>query len=267
VHDVCHFISAVDTPIIWELSPWYHTLNCGFTCRISGETDFPCIYDDKVGLGRSYIKLKGELNYDEWVMGLKNGRSYVSDGLSHLFEFEINDLAVGEQGDGGRYSFLTAKAGDKLGITVNASAFLEEEPREDIRNRPLSEKPYWHVERSRVGDTRTVPVELIVNGESIEKQMIKADGTVNELTFDFAPTKSSWIAVRIFASSHTNPIFIEVDGQPIRANRKSAQWCLDAVDVCWNSKRDLIRESERETAKAAFDVARDAYSKILEESE
>ncbi|MCA8998361.1 MAG: CehA/McbA family metallohydrolase, partial [Planctomycetaceae bacterium] len=27
-HGVCDFISAVDTPAIWELNIWYHTLNC-----------------------------------------------------------------------------------------------------------------------------------------------------------------------------------------------------------------------------------------------
>ncbi|MCA9203842.1 MAG: CehA/McbA family metallohydrolase, partial [Planctomycetales bacterium] len=27
VHGVCDFISAVDTPAVWELSIWYHTLN------------------------------------------------------------------------------------------------------------------------------------------------------------------------------------------------------------------------------------------------
>ena len=48
----CDFISAVDTPSIWELNIWYHALNCGIRTRISGETDFPCIYGDKVGLGR-----------------------------------------------------------------------------------------------------------------------------------------------------------------------------------------------------------------------
>ena len=57
VHDACDFISAVDTPVVWELNIWYHTLNCGYTARISGETDFPCIYGDKVGLGRAYVKL------------------------------------------------------------------------------------------------------------------------------------------------------------------------------------------------------------------
>ncbi len=57
VHGVCDFISAVDTPAVWELNIWYHTLNCGMTTRISGETDFPCIYGERVGLGRGYVKL------------------------------------------------------------------------------------------------------------------------------------------------------------------------------------------------------------------
>ena len=52
--DVTHpgmvdFISAVDTPYVWELNIWYHTLNVGFRTRIAGETDFPCIYDGRVG--------------------------------------------------------------------------------------------------------------------------------------------------------------------------------------------------------------------------
>ena len=60
-HDVCDFISSVDTPAIWELNIWYHTLNCGYRARISGETDFPCIYGDKVGLGRVYVSNCGPM--------------------------------------------------------------------------------------------------------------------------------------------------------------------------------------------------------------
>ena len=51
------FISAVDTPYVWELNIWYQTLNAGFRTRIAGETDFPCIYDQRVGMGRTYTKL------------------------------------------------------------------------------------------------------------------------------------------------------------------------------------------------------------------
>ena len=90
---------------------------------------------------------------------------------------------------------------------------------------------------------------------------------MKEVQFDYKPEKSSWIAIRIFASSHTNPIFVELDGKPIRAEKKSAQWCIDAVDVCWESKKARIRESELDDAKAAYDIAKATYQKILEESE
>ena len=86
-HDCCDFISTVDTPSVWELNIWYHTLNCGYRCRISGETDFPCIYGERVGLGRSYVHLDGKLDFDDWAEGIKQGRCYVSDGKSHLMDF------------------------------------------------------------------------------------------------------------------------------------------------------------------------------------
>ncbi len=268
VHDVCDFISAVDTPSVWELNIWYHTLNCGYTCRISGETDFPCIYGDRVGLGRVYVKLdeKQPLTYENWIFGIRDGRSYCSDGLSHLYDFQVNGLEVGEKGDGGRASFLSINSGDKLNVKVNAAALLGEQPDESIRRRPLDQKPYWHVERARIGNSHKVPVELIVNGHAVARKEIEADGDVNELTFDYKPEMSSWVALRIFPSSHTNPVFVEVDDAPIRASKKSAKWCLDAVDVCWNSKKSQIRERERTAAAEAFDVARAAYRKILDES-
>ncbi len=268
VHGACDFISAVDTPSVWELNIWYHTLNCGYTARISGETDFPCIYGDKVGLGRAYVKLPKDqaLDYDRWVMALRDGRSYACDGLSHLFDFSINGLGVGEAGQGGKPSLLASAAGKPLEIRVRAAALLDETPREDIRKSSLDKKPYWHVERARIGDTRQVPVELIINGRSVETQQLTADGHVQDLTFHYTPDRSSWVAVRIFPSSHTNPIFVELDGKPIRASKKSAQWCLDAVDVCWRQKTKQIRDSEQAAAAEAYAVARAAYAKILAES-
>ncbi len=272
VHDACDFISAVDTPSSWELNIWYHTLNCGYRCRISGETDFPCIYGDRVGLGRVYVKLDGDsdeggpLTYKRWIDGIRDGRSYCSDGLSHLFDFEINGLGVGEKGVDGSASALAVRSGEPLEISVKAAALLDEEPDEAIRKKPLTQKPYWHIERTRIEDSRRVPVELVVNGEPVERQEIVADGTIHKLHFDYQPKISSWIAVRILPAAHTNPIFVELDGKPIRASKRSAQWCLESVDKCWKAKRPRIRKHEQAAAAAAFDVAREAYRKILAES-
>ncbi len=269
---VCDFISAVDTPSIWELNIWYHTLNCGMTTRISGETDFPCIYGDKVGLGRIYVKLgeKEALTYDNWADGLKNGRSYCGDGLSHLMDFRVNDVAVGEPGTGGKISSLKLDKPGTVHVAFDAAAFLASpEPTpatETIRNRRLDQKPYWHLERSRIGKTREVPVEVIVDGKPVATKTIVADGKPQSLNFDIPLQHSSWVAVRILPSAHTNPVFVEVGGKPIRSSRKSAEWCMKAVDVCWNSKQAQIRESEKAAAKAAYDKARAVYAAVLKEA-
>jgi hypothetical protein len=274
-HGLCDFISTVDTPAIWELNIWYHTLNCGYRCRISGETDFPCIYGDRVGLGRSYVHLDGKLNFDDWAEGIKNGRCYVSDGLSHLLDFRVNDRDVGVKDSEVR---LDRPATVK--VRANVAALLEPAPTpetERIRQAPtptrgnssyqtLVSKPYWHVERARVGTSRKVPVEVVVNGRAVDKKEIVADGTTQEVEFDVPIKQSSWVCLRIFPSSHTNPVFVLVDGKPIRTSKKSAEWCLKAIDNCWREKVKLIRKPEQADALAAYDRAREAYRKILAES-
>ena len=266
VHDAVDFISTVDTPAIWELSMWYHTLNCGFRTRISGETDFPCIYGERVGLGRSYVRLPGgKLDFDAWAEGIKAGRSYVSDGMSHLVNFEVGGLAVGSAGANG-ISQLDLAAAGSVAVTVRVGARLEETPQDWIRNRPWEQKPYWHLERARIDRTRKVPLELIVNGEPVSRREVVADGEVRNVRFDVQIERSSWVALRILPSSHTNPIFVIVDDRPIRASRKSAEWCLASVDACWKSKASSIRETDREAAAAAYEVARQTYRRILEES-
>ncbi|MFO0975911.1 MAG: CehA/McbA family metallohydrolase [Planctomycetaceae bacterium] len=269
-HGACDFISAVDTPAIWELNIWYHTLNCGMTSRISGETDFPCIYGDRVGLGRIYVKLKDgeELSYENWVEGLRDGRSYCGDGLSHILDFKVNDRAVGERTENG-VSRLDLDAPGKVTVSFEASALLEPEPTpltESIRGRRLDEKPYWHLERCRIEKTRKVPVEVIVNGEVVATRELLADGHVEPFSIPVELPQSSWVAVRILPSVHTNPVFVHVSGAPIRANRKSAEWCIEAVDVCWKAKENNIRPAEREAARKAYDQAAEIYRKVLAET-
>src|SRR4029434_2320514 len=136
------FISTVDTPPTWELNIWYHTLNAGFRTRISGETDFPCIYGERVGLGRSYVKLD-KLDYNGWAEGVRDGRAYVSDGKSHLIDFRVNDLLLGTQ----KSEVKLDKPGTAR-ITARVAARLDEQPNETISKLRLNQKPYWDLERA-----------------------------------------------------------------------------------------------------------------------
>jgi hypothetical protein len=262
-HGLCDFISTVDTQSVWELNIWYHTLNCGYRCRISGETDFPCIYGERVGVGRSYVHLKTKLDYDNWAEGIKRGRCYVSDGKSHLMDFTVNDTPVGEND-----SEVRLEKPGMVKIKANVAALLEPKPTpetEKVRKTQLNAKPYWDLERARVGDTRKVPVEVIVNGRAVLQKEVQADGTEQEVTFEVPIQQSSWVCLRVFPSSHTNPVFVVVDGKPIRVSKKSAEWCLKALDKCWEQKRPRITEKERGEAEAAYDHARAEYRKILTE--
>ncbi len=142
--DTIDFISTVDTTAVWELNIWYHTLNVGFRTRVSGETDFPCIYQAKVGLGRSYVKLD-ELSYRGWIEGVRAGAAYVSDGKSHLIDFEVNGNALGENG-----SEIAVGAGETVKVKLKAAAMLPEFPDPHFANLRYDEKPYWDVERARI---------------------------------------------------------------------------------------------------------------------
>jgi hypothetical protein len=263
--DVTHpgmvdFISAVDTPYVWELNIWYHTLNVGFRTRIAGETDFPCIYDGRVGIGRTYAKLGGELSYSAWLDSLKAGRSYVSDGKTHLMDFRVNGADVGADRD------IRLTAPGTVKVTVKAAAYLPTIPNEEIRKRPYDQQPYWDVERARLGNTREVPVEIVVNGKVLATRNLVADGKVNDVEFDVPVSESSWIAARILPAAHTNPIFALMGGKPVRGSKRSAEWCLDAVNQCWTQKAPRIASGDLVQAKAAYDQAREVYRRLIAES-
>jgi hypothetical protein len=290
--DAVDFISTMDTPYVWELNIWYQTLNVGFRTRISGETDFPCITDSRVGQGRVYAKVDGELTYAKWLEAVRNGRSYVSDGRSHLMDFQLNGVEVGTHG-----SEVRLPAAGNVHVTVKAAAYLDpavevishdlagdrpswamtmvpNPPDEDlfktpsgvIRDRPYSQRPYWHVERARIGNTREVPVEIVLDGKPVARKTIVADGQVSNLEFDVPVARSSWIAARILPSSHTNPIFVVVNGEPMRPLRTSAEWCLSAVDQCWSQKAPKISAREMDDARQAYDHAREVYRKLIAQS-
>ncbi|PYR18248.1 MAG: hypothetical protein DMF94_20840 [Acidobacteria bacterium] len=264
--DVTHpnsvdFMSTVNTPSVWELSIWYHTLNVGFRTRISGETDFPCVYDSRVGLGRTYAQIDRPMSFQGWLNGLRSGRSYVSDGKSHLLDFSVNGVEVGRNG-----SELKVSGGQTVRARLRVAAFLSPQPDESVRTRPPDQQPYWDVERARIRTTRDVPLELIVNGKVVASKPVTADGVLREVTFDVPIERSSWIAARILPSAHTNPVFALVDGKPIRASRRSAEWCLTAVNQCWTQKAPAIRPSERAAARAAYDHAREVYKRLIAES-
>ena len=95
----------------------------GFRTRISGETDFPCIYDSRVGEGRTYAKISGPLTYENYVKAVHDGAAYVSDGRSHLMDFAVNHTEVGTHG-----SQVDLAEPGTVQVGVTAAAYLPIDP-------------------------------------------------------------------------------------------------------------------------------------------
>ena len=234
------FISTMNTSRVAEWNMWYHVLNCGYRVAASGETDFPCISGDRVGMGRVYAQVDGRLTFNKWVQSVAAGRSYVSDGRCHLIDFHaIADPArkvqLGMDG-----SELKLDQAQEVSFHLNAAALVEGQ-----------------------GDLQA---ELIVNGYPVASRSLKADGSVMNITFKHTMRESGWIAVRVFPHAHTNPLYVVVNGKPVRGSVDSARWCLAGVEQCWKSKQNTYAAAEQAEAKAAYDHAREAFGRLIQEA-
>jgi hypothetical protein len=268
-HGFCDFISAMDTDRIREWNAWYHLMNCGLPVKASGETDFPCMSGTRVGQGRSYVQLgpQGRVDYAKWCEGIAAGRSYVSDGYAHAFDFLVGGKMSGEE-------VQLAKAG-KVAVRAKV-AFSPETPLEPIYGGviPVGGLRY-------VGDTIIMrptlaldpvyqrgerKVELVVNGRVVASKMVRADGREHTVGFDVPIERSSWVALRQFPQLHTNPVNVVVAGKPIRASRESAQWAVGCIDQLWRARASRIAVQERPEAEKAYEKARAYYRRVAEEA-
>ena len=148
-----------------------------------------------------------------------------------------------EMGDG--QGVELPDAAGTVQVTAKVAALLEETPNETIREARYDQKPYWDVERARIGNSRKVPVEVVVNGRRRDRKEIDADGSLRDIAFTVPVERSSWICLRILPSSHTNPVWVTVDKKEVRASKRSAQWLREAVDVCYRQKVGRVRLSSR----------------------
>lgn len=255
-HNAVDFYSAGDTPFGWEMNMWYHTLNSGMRTRISGETDFPCIFDERVGLARSYFKPEGPMSFDTYIAAIAKGRSYVSEGKSHIINFTVDGV---EPGVGNSEVNISRK--HSLQISARVAGWLsavQDDYSKDIASREEALQPFWHIERARIGSTRKIPVELIVNGSPVDSVHIDADGNWNDVSFRYTVDRSAWVALRVKYSSHSNPVFVLLNNKPV-AEKNSIDWCLRAIDQCWKMKRNAIRPAEQAQAESAYNKARGVY--------
>ena len=247
-HDVVDFISAADTPFVWELNIWYHTLNAD-SARASAAKRISRASPTSASASAARTCTPARLTYDAWCEGIREGRSYVSDGFSHLMDFRGQRMrpAPAERAE-------TRAARDRPGDGARRLPPARQAARR--RRRPPPE-PVWSPEHARVARIARVPVEVVVNGRPAATKLA-ADGTL--ATSRSRSPSSGAVGSRCASSGRRTPIRCSslVGGRPIRASRRSAM-VLKAVDQCWSQKSGASR-AVRETARRGVGVRPRAIS-------
>jgi len=73
---------------------WYDILNTGFRLTPTAGTDYgsvPCL----PGRERFYTEVKGHLNYEAWLDGIRRGKTFVTNGP--VLEFSVQGKSIGDE--------------------------------------------------------------------------------------------------------------------------------------------------------------------------
>lgn len=166
---------------------YYDYLNLGFRLTAAAGSDTP--WGSTIGEVRTFVYTGPKLDVDEWFEGLRQGRSFVSNGPA--LEFTVDAELPGAE--------LKRQRGAVLKVRTRA----------------------WGHER--VGLPQSL--ELVSNQGTVSSATRKK-GQLGDLVIDteLAVTRSQWLTVSTRcpngATAHTTPIYVVVDGEPTWSREK-----------------------------------------------
>jgi len=201
----------------YSLVDWYRYLNCGYFTAAVGGTD-KMSADIAVGAARTYAQLQeGEpLTYKAWQAAIERGRTFVT--LGPLVDFSVDGSAPGA----------------RLNMPATGGSV-------DID---------WLVE------SVTLPissVELIVNGECMERQKVTSNKVVGHWRVTLE--KSSWLALLVrsnkdekteMITAHTSPVAVHIENSAFMATTDAVS-ILDQIEGVAAYLDTLGTKTDKET--------------------
>jgi len=216
---------------------WYRLLNCGFRLPAAAGTDcfLNRISAAPPGWGRAYVRLPDGLTYENWVAGLKAGRSFVSNGP--IIEFTADGRPVGDT------------------LRFNGAAKVR------VKGRVRSQFPLD-------------ALEVVQDGKVVATGTLAADKLSGTLDAEVKVDRSGWVALRASGpavrywlgrgqAAHTNPVYLQVRGKPSDA-KADAEFFLKWMDRLEADvkKRDRLPPGGADHVDSHFATARKVYQAI-----
>jgi len=210
---------------------WYRLLNCGFRLPASAGTD---VFLNRMrsrlpGSDRAYVHLNEPFSYATWVKGLKDGRSFVTNGP--MLEFTANGRFLGE---------TVVLAGSRE-VRLLARAESAE---------PLSR------------------IEVVHNGVVVANGVVDVAGRSASVDRVVSIARSGWLGARVYGTgasqAHTSPIYVEVPGQRVSSSEDADYFLawIDRLDARFAARDRAPSAEARAHVKRQLDAARDVYRAV-----
>ena len=276
-HGFLHFMEVLQFNQA-NYDAWYDMLNLGFRITPTAGSDYPCVAPRLPGQERFYTRVDGEFTYQNWLEGVRLGRTFVTTGP--LLELNINGRDIG----------------DTIHLKQGGSLTVEGVLRYDPQKSLLS--PYFMEGYTDPDKSFPAGLQLVVNGRVVRSFPRTDDSGIVKFTIELDVNEASWIALRTIDSllsvyssqrrhstAHTAPIFVTVDGLPTLAEHPRTRdiaktWLasLDALEQMFSDEKiaylanfytpgdpvseDLVNNSQ-EIIQDELEVSRKFFTQFL----
>jgi hypothetical protein len=210
-----------------EYDWYYRLLNCGFRLPISSGTDW-WEYDHN----RVFVRVEGEFNYENWLAGLRAGRTFVSNGP--LIELTVNGQSPGSVLQGVRHLEVTARA--------------------------VSRVPFERLEVVHDGDV--VAQKTAANGQEAKLEWEFSTERSGWVAARVAGNTETRRGYPVFA--HTNPVYLQAK-QPQRKRQEAARAWTAEIEDSMRFIRKYYRfayEADKALALGRFEEGRRFYANL-----
>jgi len=205
---------------------YYALLNCGFRLMPTAGTASG-VHPVPLGWGRVYVHCQGGFSYDAWMKGLAAGRSFVTTGP--MIQVAIN----GQQ---------------KHGVIRQTNAESTYNIRVDVSNSGNPIRIEVLQEGRRIADAG--------EGAAPSKPGFRS----KTLTVNHRVTSSTWLAARCYETlpdgrerfAHSAPIFIDVEGQPLRPRKAEVEYLISRVKAEIERNTGVLSEEALKEFRAAL---------------
>ncbi len=214
---------------------YYSLLNCGFRMRPSAGTASG-VHPVSLGFGRVYVHQPNGFDYDDWIKGLDEGRSFITTGP--MLTTQVN--------------------GKPTGVTYSLAS---------------NASPTCHLTGSATSETGLDRIEIVVNGEVVQtlapqNKPTPSGAFMTEIDTRLNLKSSSWVAVRCFENrdnkrirfAHSAPTYFDIEGKLIRPKREEVQYFIDRM----NEEIERCRGVITQESLAEYEKALAIYTEILQ---